>query len=221
MSESTPSGTPADETQHIPSWAAAEPEAQPGAEPRAQPGADAPAVERPLDAATRVDEPVQRVEPMQAVPVPSEATPAVPAGSTVSPVPAVPVSAGAVPLARTSWSMRKTLAVAAAALGIATVGAAGGATAVALSQHDDNQGSGTSQNSQFGPGSGQVDPDGDNWQGGPGRRGGVPPGGLDGQTQTDPNGGSGQTGPNGGTTTPNGGSGTSSRQTPTLPGTAG
>ena len=90
MSESTPSGTPADETQHIPSWAAAEPEAQPGAEPRAQPGADAPAVERPLDAATRVDEPVQRVEPMQAVPVPSEATPAVPAGSTVSPVPAVP-----------------------------------------------------------------------------------------------------------------------------------
>ena len=82
MSESTPSGTPADETQHIPAWAAAEPEAQPGAETRAQPGADAPAVERPLDAATRVDEPVQRVEPMQAVPVPSEATPAVPAGST-------------------------------------------------------------------------------------------------------------------------------------------
>ena len=53
MSESTPSGTPADETQHIPSWAAAEPEAQPGAEPRAQPGADAPAVDRPLDAAAQ------------------------------------------------------------------------------------------------------------------------------------------------------------------------
>jgi hypothetical protein len=49
----------------------------------------------------------------------------------------------------------------------------------------------------------------------------MPPGGLDGKTQTDPNGGSGQTDPNAGTTTPNGGSGTSSRQTPTLPGTAG
>ena len=133
---------------------------------------------------------------------------------------AVPVSAGAVPLARTVVDEEDACG---RSCGPGHCHCRSGwrrVTAVALSQHDDNQW-GTSQNSQFGPGSGQVDPDGDNWQGGPGRRGGMPPGGLDGQTQTDPNGGSGQTDPNAGTTTPNGGSGTSSRQTPTLPGTAG
>ena len=82
--------------------------------------------------------------------------------------------------------------------------------------HDNDQSQ--VQNGQYGPGSGQVDPDGDNWQGGGGHHG-MPPGGVG---QGDPNGGTGQVNPNGDSqTTPNGGAGDSTtHQAPTLPGSS-
>ena len=104
----------------------------------------------------------------------------------------------------------------AAALGIATRGAAGGAAAVSLAHADG--GIGTSQ--QGGMFDGDRDGDGGF---GPGRGhhgdmdGQLPPGGG----QLGPNGGNGQMDPNGGTgqSNPNGRS--SQQQTPTLPGTPG
>jgi len=149
-------------------------------------------------------------EPADAVPVARTAE--------VPPVPPVPTAeaAAASPAPEGSgWSVKKSLAIGAAALGIAVLGAAGGATAVALT-HDNDQSQ--VQNGQYGPGSGQVDPDGDNWQGGGGHHG-MPPGGVG---RGDPNGGTGQVNPNGDSqTTPNGGAGGSTtRQAPTLPGSS-
>lgn len=102
----------------------------------------------------------------------------------------------------------------AAALGIATRGAAGGAAAVSLAHADG--GIGTSQQG------GMVDGDGDGGFG-PGRGhhgdmdGQLPPGGG----QLGPNGGNGQMDPNGGTGQSNPNGGNTQQQTPTLPGTPG
>lgn len=147
---------------------------------------DHPAVSEPEWASTEA--PAPQTEEMAAVP--ALASPAPAAAVPVAPVTAAPAS---------TWSLKKTLAVVAAALGIATVGAAGGAAAVALTG---NTGVGTHQDQgPFGPGSGQVDPDGDNWQGGRGDHHGGPhdggQGGTFGGSGQDANGGSGQTSPGG------------------------
>jgi hypothetical protein len=145
-------------------------------------------------------------------PVPVQPAPVIP------PVPVQPAAAAAaLPAApaRARWSVKKGLLVGAAALGIATVGAAGGAAAVALTHHD---GGTSTQQGQFGPGQGQLpgDIDGDGDQGGRGHGHGFPPGGM---TQGHPNGGTGQFGPNGGSQSNS--NGNTQQQGPSLPGTAG
>ncbi|MCA0338040.1 MAG: hypothetical protein LCH66_14470 [Actinobacteria bacterium] len=178
----------------------------------------------PTDHTAVQPEPVDpfAADPMAAVSVDGAADePAVDQGSSVvPPVPAQPVAAAAAPASpgRSGWSLKKGLLVGAAALGIATLGAAGGAAAVSLAHADG--GIGTSQQGGMFDGDGDGDGDGGF---GPGRGhhgdmdGQLPPGGG----QFGPNGVTGQMDPNGGTgrTAPNGGS--TQQQTPTLPGTPG
>ena len=103
----------------------------------------------PTDHTAVQPEPVDpfAADPMAAVSVDGAADePAVDQGSSVvPPVPAQPVAAAAAPASpgRSGWSLKKGLLVGAAALGIATLGAAGGAAAVSLAHADG--GIGTSQ----------------------------------------------------------------------------
>lgn len=147
-------------------------------------------------------------------------TEAAPASTAIPPVPPSPV-APLKPESNSPWRGKRLAVAAGAALGIATLGAAAGAGAVALTHHDNASSSqvrGGGDGDQFGQdqvGPGQFQ---GGRGGGHGRGGmGMPPGGE--QGQLDPNGGQGQMDPDGGTgqADPNGSSSSNGSTTPSTP----
>lgn len=145
-------------------------------------------------------------------------TEAAPASTAIPPVPPSPV-APLKPESNSPWRGKRLAVAAGAALGIATLGAAAGAGAVALTHHDNASSSQVRGDGdqfgqdQVGPGQFQGGRGGGHGRGGMG----MPPGGE--QGQLDPNGGQGQMDPDGGTgqADPNGSSSSNGSTTPSTP----